>query len=66
MQSLFSFVLVFLPPRTEPLCERSKSNHLQVSSGRTALLRLYWETWGKIGYFNVKGVSIPVAVSVLT
>jgi pimeloyl-ACP methyl ester carboxylesterase len=24
---------------------------------------LYWEYWGK-GYFNVKGVSIPVAVSV--
>jgi pimeloyl-ACP methyl ester carboxylesterase len=26
--------------------------------------RLYWETWGKLGYFNAKGVSIPVAVSV--
>jgi pimeloyl-ACP methyl ester carboxylesterase len=26
--------------------------------------RLYWEIWGKLGYFNVKGVSIPVAVSV--
>jgi pimeloyl-ACP methyl ester carboxylesterase len=26
--------------------------------------RLYWETFGKLGYFNVKGVSIPVAVSV--
>ena len=25
--------------------------------------RLYWENWGKIGFFNVKGVSIPVAVS---
>src|SRR5262249_14250602 len=25
--------------------------------------RLYWEYWGK-GYFNVKGVQIPVAVSV--
>src|ERR1700686_5803381 len=25
--------------------------------------RLYWENWGKLGYFNVKGVSIPVAVS---
>ena len=25
--------------------------------------RLYWEYWGK-GYFNVKGVSIPTAVSV--
>jgi pimeloyl-ACP methyl ester carboxylesterase len=25
--------------------------------------RLYWETWGKLGYFNAKGVSIPVAVS---
>ena len=25
--------------------------------------RLYWEYWGK-GYFDVKGVSIPVAVSV--
>ena len=26
--------------------------------------RLYWEVWGKVGYFNAKGVSIPVAVSV--
>jgi pimeloyl-ACP methyl ester carboxylesterase len=26
--------------------------------------RLYWENWGKLGYFDVKGVSIPVAVSV--
>ena len=26
--------------------------------------RLYWENWGKFGYFNVKGVKIPVAVSV--
>jgi pimeloyl-ACP methyl ester carboxylesterase len=26
--------------------------------------RLYWEYWGKGGYFNVKGVSTPVAVSV--
>jgi pimeloyl-ACP methyl ester carboxylesterase len=26
--------------------------------------RLYWENWGKFGYFNSKGVSIPVAVSV--
>jgi pimeloyl-ACP methyl ester carboxylesterase len=25
--------------------------------------RLYWENWGKLGYFSVKGVSIPVAVS---
>ena len=25
--------------------------------------RLYWENWGKIGFFNAKGVSIPVAVS---
>jgi pimeloyl-ACP methyl ester carboxylesterase len=25
--------------------------------------RLYWEIWGKLGYFNVKGISIPVAVS---
>ena len=32
---------------------------------KTALsgARLYWEYWGK-GYFNVKGVAIPVAVSV--
>ena len=22
--------------------------------------RLYWENWGKVGYFNAKGVSIPV------
>jgi pimeloyl-ACP methyl ester carboxylesterase len=27
--------------------------------------RLYWEYWGK-GYFNAKGVSIPVAVSVFS
>src|SRR5438876_10047598 len=26
--------------------------------------RLYWENRGKLGYFNAKGVSIPVAVSV--
>jgi pimeloyl-ACP methyl ester carboxylesterase len=26
--------------------------------------RLYWENWGKVGYFNAKGVAIPVAVSV--
>jgi pimeloyl-ACP methyl ester carboxylesterase len=26
--------------------------------------RLYWESFGKVGFFNVKGVSIPVAVSV--
>ena len=26
--------------------------------------RLYWEYWGKGGYFNAKGVKIPVAVSV--
>ncbi|HTV40455.1 MAG TPA: alpha/beta fold hydrolase [Candidatus Sulfotelmatobacter sp.] len=26
--------------------------------------RLYWENWGKVGYFSAKGVSIPVAVSV--
>src|SRR5207245_1567380 len=26
--------------------------------------RLYWENWGKLGYFNAKGVYIPVAVSV--
>jgi pimeloyl-ACP methyl ester carboxylesterase len=26
--------------------------------------RLYWETFGKLGYFTAKGVSIPVAVSV--
>ena len=26
--------------------------------------RLYWEYFGKGGYFNVKGVNIPVAVSV--
>jgi pimeloyl-ACP methyl ester carboxylesterase len=26
--------------------------------------RLYWENWGKLGFFDVKGVSIPVAVSV--
>jgi len=26
--------------------------------------RLYWENWGKLGFFNVKGVNVPVAVSV--
>jgi pimeloyl-ACP methyl ester carboxylesterase len=26
--------------------------------------RLYWENWGKIGFFNAKGVSVPAAVSV--
>lgn len=26
--------------------------------------RLYWEYWGKGSYFGVKGVSVPVAVSV--
>jgi pimeloyl-ACP methyl ester carboxylesterase len=26
--------------------------------------RLYWENWGKVGFFNAKGVSIPTAVSV--
>jgi pimeloyl-ACP methyl ester carboxylesterase len=26
--------------------------------------RLYWENWGKFGYFNAKGVAIPTAVSV--
>jgi pimeloyl-ACP methyl ester carboxylesterase len=26
--------------------------------------RLYWENWGKLGFFNAKGVAIPVAVSV--
>ena len=26
--------------------------------------RLYWENFGKIGFFNAKGVKIPVAVSV--
>ena len=26
--------------------------------------RLYWENWGKVGFFNVKGVSVPAAVSV--
>jgi pimeloyl-ACP methyl ester carboxylesterase len=25
--------------------------------------RLYWENWGKLGYFSAKGVAIPVAVS---
>lgn len=25
--------------------------------------RLYWENFGKLGYFNVKGVSIPTVVS---
>src|SRR4030081_731673 len=25
--------------------------------------RLYWENWGKLGFFNAKGISIPVAVN---
>jgi hypothetical protein len=25
--------------------------------------RLYWENWGKLGFFNAKCASIPVAVS---
>ncbi|MFI5322869.1 MAG: epoxide hydrolase family protein [Thermodesulfobacteriota bacterium] len=25
--------------------------------------RLYWENWGKYGFFSVKGVSVPAAVS---
>jgi pimeloyl-ACP methyl ester carboxylesterase len=26
--------------------------------------RLYWENWGKVSFFNAKGVSVPAAVSV--
>ena len=26
--------------------------------------RLYWENWGKIGFFSAKGVKVPAAVSV--
>jgi pimeloyl-ACP methyl ester carboxylesterase len=26
--------------------------------------RIYWENWGKYGFFSIKGVKIPVAVSV--
>jgi len=26
--------------------------------------RLYWENWGKLGFFAAKGVTVPVAVSV--
>jgi pimeloyl-ACP methyl ester carboxylesterase len=26
--------------------------------------RLYWENWGKVGFFGAKGVTIPAAVSV--
>jgi pimeloyl-ACP methyl ester carboxylesterase len=26
--------------------------------------RLYWENWGKLGYFSAKGITIPVAVTV--
>ena len=26
--------------------------------------RLYWETLGKVGFFNIKGVTVPAAVSV--
>src|SRR5438132_5173336 len=29
-----------------------------------SVARLYWENWGKLGYFNANGVAIPVAVSV--
>ena len=31
---------------------------------RDAVEDVYWENWGKLGYFNAKGVSVPVAVSV--
>jgi pimeloyl-ACP methyl ester carboxylesterase len=34
-----------------------------LTSTALSAARLYWEYWGK-GYFNAKGVSIPVAVSV--
>jgi pimeloyl-ACP methyl ester carboxylesterase len=26
--------------------------------------RIYWENWGKYSFFGVKGVKVPVAVSV--
>ena len=37
--------------------------HRRTSTGLSGA-RLYWENWGKLGYFNAKGVTIPVAVSV--
>src|SRR6266702_2244070 len=44
--------------RTHPSAWRLISSNTTLSGAR-----LYWEYWGK-GYFNSKGVSIPVAVSV--
>jgi pimeloyl-ACP methyl ester carboxylesterase len=41
---------------------RQHHDHLVDEHGASGA-RLYWEYWGK-GYFNAKGVSIPVAVSV--
>ena len=41
---------------------RSTSSQRATNTGISGA-RLYWEYWGK-GYFNAKGVSIPVAVSV--
>jgi pimeloyl-ACP methyl ester carboxylesterase len=37
--------------------------HTWVTNTALSGARLYWEYWGK-GYFNAKGVTIPVAVSV--
>ena len=41
---------------------RSTSSQRATNTGISGA-RLYWEYWGK-GYFNAKGVTIPVAVSV--
>ena len=39
------------------------SDDVQLTNTALSAAHLYWEYWGK-GYFNAKGVSIPVAVSV--
>ena len=44
-------------------CPRQHHDHLLTNTALSGA-RLYWENWGKVGFFNAKGVSIPVAVSV--
>ena len=47
----------------DPLAD--PTTHASPAGGRMPeAARLYWENWGKLGYFNAKGVSIPVAVKV--
>ena len=53
--------------KTEGLTRDDVLDNITISwLTNTALsgVRLYWETLGKVGFFNAKGVAIPVAVSV--